>query len=194
MDEHAPEFFETPDDLRAWFDAHHDARDVLMLGYHKKATGRPSVTWEESVDVALCFGWIDGVRRSLDAERYVIRFTPRRAGSIWSDRNIRRMTAMIDEGRATPAGLAAWERRTEAGSRRYSFEQESVSLPDTDRRRFETHAEGWAWFRAQAPYYRRTAVWWVISAKRATTRERRLNTLIACSNEKRRIPPLRRTR
>ncbi|MEQ9569991.1 MAG: YdeI/OmpD-associated family protein, partial [Longimicrobiales bacterium] len=161
MSDPRPEFFATPAELRSWFEANHDRRDVLMLGYHRKATGRPSVTWPESVDVALCFGWIDGVRRSLDEERYVIRFTPRRKGSHWSARNIERMTALIEAGQATEAGLAAWRKRTAKRSRRSSFEQGDVALTDAFQARFEAHGGAWDWFAAQSPYYRRTATWWV---------------------------------
>lgn len=189
-----PHFFPTPSGLRAWFERHHAREDVLWVGYHRKATGRPSVTWEESVDVALCFGWIDGVRKSLDPERYVIRFTPRRPRSIWSDRNMRRMRALLEADLVAPAGMAAWRVRREDRSRRYSFEQGTVELPAELRARFEAEATAWRWFARQGAYYRRAATWWVVSARREDTRERRFETLVESSAAGRRIPPMRRTR
>jgi len=185
-------FFETSDAFRAWLDQNHDAADELWVGFYKKATGRPSITWPESVDEAICFGWIDGIRRSIDDESYRIRFTPRRRGSIWSTVNIRRAGELIDAGRMRPPGLAAFERRREDLERRYSFEQGDVSLGDEFEAELRANEKAWAFFQSQPPSYRRTATWWVVSARREETRRRRLATLIADSEADQRIGPLRR--
>src|SRR3954447_16770660 len=128
--EREPTFFETPEAFRAWLERHHAEAGELTVGYYKKGTGRQSITWPESVDEALCYGWIDGVRRSLGAESYTIRFTPRRPGSTWSKVNIGRVQVLVEQGRMKPAGLAAFEARSEEKSGIYSFEQESVELPE----------------------------------------------------------------
>ena len=149
------------------------------MGYYKKDSGRASVTWPESVDEALSFGWIDGIRRRIDDESYSIRFTPRRARSIWSAVNIKRAGELIAEGRMTPAGLAAFEARDEARSALYSYEQRHAATFDADQeRRFRADAAAWAWFQARPPSWRQAAIYWVTSARRPETRERRLTTLI----------------
>jgi uncharacterized protein YdeI (YjbR/CyaY-like superfamily) len=174
-----PTFFATPADFRAWFEEHHAAESELLVGFYKKGSGRPSITWPESVDEALCFGWIDGVRRSLGDEAYTIRFTPRKRRSIWSVVNVRRARELIEEGRMRPAGLAAFEARTEERSGVYSFEQkDQVAFDEAQARRFQADAKAWEFFQAQPPWYRRTATWWVISAKKEETRAKRLATLI----------------
>lgn len=186
-----PLFFATPAEWRAWLEAHHASETELLVGFHKKGTGMPSITWPESVDEALCFGWIDGVRRSLGAESYTIRFTPRKARSVWSNVNIRRAGELIAEGRMTPAGLRAFEARTGERSGVYSFEQEDqakVVLSPEMEARFRADAVAWEYFQSRPPWYRRTATWWVISAKREETREKRIATLIADSAARR---PLR---
>lgn len=186
-----PLFFATPAEWRAWLEANHASETELLVGFHKKGTGMPSITWPESVDEALCFGWIDGVRRSLGAESYTIRFTPRKARSVWSNVNIRRAGELIAEGRMTPAGLRAFEARTGERSGVYSFEQEDqakVVLSPEMEARFRADAVAWEYFQSRPPWYRRTATWWVISAKREETREKRIATLIADSAARR---PLR---
>lgn len=186
-----PVFFATPAEWRAWLEANHASETELLVGFHKKGTGMPSITWPESVDEALCFGWIDGVRRSLGAESYTIRFTPRKARSVWSNVNIRRAGELIAEGRMTPAGLRAFEARTGERSGVYSFEQEDqakVVLSPEMEARFRADAVAWEYFQSRPPWYRRTATWWVISAKREETREKRIATLIADSAARR---PLR---
>jgi uncharacterized protein YdeI (YjbR/CyaY-like superfamily) len=188
-----PTFFATPAEFRAWLERHHaDARE-LLVGFHKKGSGRPSITWQESVDEALCFGWIDGVRRSIDAESYSIRFTPRQKRSIWSAANIKRARELLELGRMTPAGLAAFEARTDDRSAVYSHEQrKAAQLEPEQQARFEAEPAAWEWFQRQAPWYRRAALHWVTSAKRPETRERRLDALIADSAAGRTVKPLTR--
>jgi uncharacterized protein YdeI (YjbR/CyaY-like superfamily) len=157
-----PTFFAAPSEFRAWLEEHHAAESELLVGFYKKGSGRPSMTWPESVDEALCFGWIDGVRRS-----------------IWSVVNVRRARELIEEGRMRPAGLAAFEARTEERSGVYSFEQkDQVAFDAAQAGRFQADAKAWEFFQAQPPWYRRTATWWVISAKKEETRAKRLATLI----------------
>ncbi|HEY7197837.1 MAG TPA: YdeI/OmpD-associated family protein [Gaiellaceae bacterium] len=186
-----PTFFETPADLRTWLERHHADADELLVGFHKKGSGRASVTWPESVDEALCFGWIDGIRRSLDGERYTIRFTPRRPRSIWSAANIKRAKELTEEGRMQAAGLAAFERRRDDRSAIYSYEQRrTATLGAAAEERFRADAQAWDFFQAQPPGYRRTAIHWVTSAKREETRQRRLETLIDDSAHGRRLKVL----
>lgn len=174
-----PIFFETPADFRAWLEEHHADRSELLVGFHKKGTGRPSLTWPESVDQALCFGWIDGVRRSLDEHSYTIRFTPRKARSTWSAINIRRAEELIEAGLMNPAGLAALERRSDDRSRIYAYEQRAqAKLDPAAEKEFRANRKAWAFFSEQAPWYRRNATYWVISAKKEETRRKRLRTLI----------------
>ena len=183
-----PLFFATPLELRGWFAGHHAAERELFVGFFKRGTGRASVTWPEAVDEALCVGWIDGVRRSLGAESYTVRFTPRKAGSIWSDVNVRRVAALTAEGRMQAEGLAAFERRKEPRSGIYSYEQkEGAELPEWAVTRFRENAAAWEWFQKQAAWYRRTAAWRVVSAKQEATRARRLDALIAASDREERI-------
>lgn len=194
-DEHAPmepTFFATPADFRDWLDANHQTAPELIVGFYKKGTGRPSITWPESVDEALCVGWIDGVRRSVDDEAYQIRFTPRKPRSTWSTVNIKRVEELTREGRMRPAGLAAFQARTAANSEIYAYEQkEEAALDPAAEARFRADATAWAFFESQPPYYRRTAMHWVTSAKKAETREKRLATLIEDSANGLRIAQLR---
>jgi uncharacterized protein YdeI (YjbR/CyaY-like superfamily) len=188
-----PTFFATSADFRAWFERHHASSRELLVGFHKRASGKPSITWPESVDQALCFGWIDGVRRSIDATSYSIRFTPRKATSNWSSINVRRVKELTASGLMRPAGLDAFERRSEEKSGVYSYEQrKSAALPAAALARFRANAKAWKFFRAQPPWYQRTAAYWVISAKKEETRERRLDTLIHDSASGRTIGPLTR--
>jgi uncharacterized protein YdeI (YjbR/CyaY-like superfamily) len=188
-----PIFFASGAEFRAWLEQHHAAETELLVGYFKRGTGRPSMTWQESVDEALCFGWIDGVRRGIDADSYSIRFTPRQKRSTWSLANIKRVGELDAEGRMTPAGLAAFEARTGDRSGIYSHEQRHAPEFDAEQRaRFEASPDAWAWFQAAAPSYRRQATHWVTSAKKPETRERRLATLIADSAAGRKVGPLRR--
>lgn len=188
-----PVFFATPAEFRAWFEAHHETAQEVLVGFYKKDSGKPGITWPESVDEALCFGWIDGVRRSLDEISYCIRFTPRKPRSIWSDVNIKRAQELIVLGRMQPAGLKAFEQRTEARSRIYAYEQRNTAqLDEAAEQRFRANAAAWAFFQRQPPSYRRTAIWWVVSARQEATRINRLATLIEDSAHGRTIRPLTR--
>ncbi len=183
-------YFGSPEEFRAWLDAHHGEASELLVGFHKVGTRRPSMTWPQSVDEALSFGWIDGVRRNVDGERYTIRFTPRKRGSIWSAVNIRRVKELTELGRMRPAGLAAFERREESKSAIYSHEQrETPQFSAEQANAFRENKAAWAFFETQTPSYRRTATWWVISAKKPETRERRLGILIEDSEAKRIVSP-----
>jgi uncharacterized protein YdeI (YjbR/CyaY-like superfamily) len=182
-------FFETPAELRRWLEANHETADELWIGLHRRATGRPSITWPQVVDEVLCFGWIDGIRKGIDADRYANRITPRRRGSNWSAVNVRRVQELVAEGRMTPAGLRAFEAR-DATRTPYSYETRPIVLDPAFEARFRENQAAWHWFEAQAPSYRRTSVYWVMSAKRAETRERRLATLIEDSANGRKVSPL----
>lgn len=185
-------FFPTPAHFRKWLERHHATATELIVGFYKKATGRPSITWPESVDQALCFGWIDGIRKSIDADSYTIRFTPRRARSIWSLVNIRRVARLENEGQMRPAGRKAFAARLADRSRVYAFEQRDVTLPAKYQRIFRRHTAAWRNYRARPPGYRRTTAWWVMSAKKEETRLRRLHHLIASAAARRPVGPLTR--
>jgi uncharacterized protein YdeI (YjbR/CyaY-like superfamily) len=188
-----PTFFATPADFRGWLEEHHESATELVVGYMKRVTGVPSVTWPESVDEALCFGWIDGVRKSLDETSYVIRFTPRKPKSNWSAVNVRRALELTRLGRMRPAGRKAFAARVEEKTGVYSFEQrEAAKLDAADEKRFRANQPAWEFFQAQAPWYRKVAVFWVMSAKKEETRQRRLATLIDDSSQGRIIGPLKR--
>ncbi len=174
-----PIWFESTDELRAWFDAHHLTASELWVGYWRKATRHPTVTWQEAVIEALCVGWIDGVRYAVDAERSRQRFTPRRKGSNWSAINIASAERLTAEGRMRPAGLAAFAARTPERSAIYSYERRHEARFSADEEaRFRAHAAAWEWFAGRPPSYRTAATWWVVSARRPETRERRLASLI----------------
>ena len=188
-----PTFFATAPDFRKWLEKHHGAGRELWVGFHKRGSGRPSITWPESVDQALCFGWIDGQRKSIDDTSYAIRFTPRRRGSTWSSVNVRRVEVLKDAGLMRPAGLRAFEQRREGKTAIYGYEQTKTARLDTAAMRtFRANKKAWRFFEGQAPSYRRAAVWWVISAKKEETRRRRLAVLIEDSEQGRTIPPLTR--
>ena len=183
-----PLFFPTPRDWRQWLAKHHASTDELWVGFFKRGSGKPSITWPESVDEALCVGWIDGLRKRLDDERYMIRFTPRRPGSIWSAVNVRRVGELTRLGRMKPAGVRAFKARTKNKTAVYSFEQrKKVKMPVAYLRRFKENADAWRFFSSQAPWYRRTTTWLVISAKREETKLKRLSRLIADSAAGRQI-------
>lgn len=183
-----PKFFATPAAFRAWLEKNHLTADELLVGFHKRDSGKASMTWPESVDAALCYGWIDGVRRSLGETSYTIRFTPRRARSIWSTVNITRMAFLVQEGLVRPAGLAAFERRTDDKSNVYAYERkQEAKLSPSDERKFRANRAAWAFFTAQAPSYQRVMTHYVVSAKKEETRARRLDALIAASAQGKRI-------
>jgi uncharacterized protein YdeI (YjbR/CyaY-like superfamily) len=192
MSSSKPIFFPTPAEFAAWLAAHHAAADHLWVGYYKKATKRPSVTWEETVDEALCFGWIDGIRKSLDDESYMIRFTPRKAKSVWSRRNIERVERLEAEGRMQPAGRAAFAFKDAHPDSGYATADYRDELPKPMVAVFEKSPGAWAFYQAQPPGYRKQSARWVTSAKREATRERRLATLIEDSANGLRIKQLRK--
>ncbi len=188
-----PRFFSTPADFRAWLEAHHETEKELLVGFHKKGSGKPSITWPESVDEALCFGWIDGVRRSLPPAAYTIRFTPRRPTSIWSAVNVARAAELKKNGRMRPAGLRAFAARTPERTGIYSFERKKLAkLSKEQETTLRANRKAAAFFDAQPPGYRWLVIHWVTSAKRSETRERRLARLIADSAAGRRIGMLAR--
>jgi uncharacterized protein YdeI (YjbR/CyaY-like superfamily) len=185
-------FFATPATFRAWLRKNHKTADELVVGFYKRGSGIPSISWPEAVDEALCFGWIDGIRRSIDEKSYSIRFTPRRKGSNWSAINVKRVEQLIELERMTPAGLKAFEARRDDRTAIYSYEQRKEAAFDAGQvRAFRRNAKAWAFFRKQAPWYQRTATHWVISAKREDTRERRLSMLIEDSAAGNLVAPLR---
>lgn len=183
-------FFPTKSHLRKWFEKNHDKTDELWVGYYKKDTGKPSITWPESVDEALCFGWIDGIRKSIDDERYKIRFTPRRKSSTWSAVNTKRIKELIKLGLVKSAGLKVFNNRDKKKSERYSFEQVKVKLPVGFEKKIKANKKAWSYFQNLPPSSKKLSVWWIISAKKEETKLRRLNTLIECSESGRKIPPL----
>lgn len=174
-------FFRTPAELRRWFAKHHATEDVLWVGFYKKESGQPSITWPESVDEALAVGWIDGIRKRIDGQRYKIRFTPRRRGSVWSAVNIARVSELTKAGRMRPAGLEAFAIRRENRSGIYSYEQRGVDLPDPYATVLRANERAHAFFAAQPPSYRKLACWFVVSAKKEETRTARLKKLIDMS-------------
>jgi len=188
-----PRFFPAPEDFRGWLEEHHENESELLVGFYKKASGKPSVTWAEAVDEALCFGWIDGVRRARDETSYTIRFTPRKPSSTWSRVNLARVEELSRQGRMRPAGLRAFARREESNTGIYSYERRAAAeLPDEFEREFRADDRAWSFFESQPPWYRRTSVYWVVSAKREETRRRRLATLIGDSRAEQRIGGLAR--
>jgi len=182
-----PRFFKTPDEFRRWLEAHHRDATALLVGFYKVGSGKPSITWKQSVDEALCFGWIDGVRKRIDDAGYTIRFTPRKPKSYWSLVNVKRAGELIEGGRMTPAGLAAFRARDPEKSRLYSFEARNPALDPAYEKRLEANRAAWDYFQAEAPWYRRTISHWVMSAKKEETRVKRLETLIADSAKGRRV-------
>lgn len=187
MTEH-PVFFANPEEFRAWLAENHDKAAMLRVGYYKVATGKPSLTWEQSVEEALCYGWIDGIRNSIDEESYMIRFTPRRPGSHWSQKNIASVEKLIVQGRMQPAGLKAFATRRKDQSGTYAFEQ--AREPEFDQslqRQFKANRAAWDFFKAQPAGYRRTVTYWVTSAKRQETRLKRLARVIEVSQTEERV-------
>jgi uncharacterized protein YdeI (YjbR/CyaY-like superfamily) len=174
-------FFRDASHFRRWLEQHHDRHTELWVGFYKKDSGRTGLDYQAAVDVALCFGWIDGIRKALDEVSYVNRFTPRKPRSIWSRVNIAKVEALIARGEMHPAGLDAYAKRDDARSGVYSFEQRPETFPPELERHFRANRAAWAFFTGQPPGYRRLAMWWVVSAKRDETRERRLAQIIDVS-------------
>lgn len=188
------QFFATPAELRDWFDANHATADELWLGGYRKSTGRPTIAWSEAVDEALCVGWIDGVRHSLDETSFAQRFTPRRKGSNWSAINVAKVEKLTAEGRMRPAGVTAFEARTAARTAVYSYERDAAAFTDDELARFQADPTAWMDWQGRPPYYRKAITHWVTSAKRPETRKRRLDTLIADSAAGRKVGPMRSSR
>lgn len=193
-DEHnvKPTFFPTPADFRNWLAKNHAKTTELVVGFHKKGSGKPSITWPESVEEALCYGWIDGIRRSYDEDSYTIRFTPRKPTSTWSAINIKLVEKLIAEKRMRTPGLKAFQMRKAEKSAVYSYENRAQTLDPAMERIFKKSKTAWEYFEAQPPWYRRTCVHWVTSAKKEETRAKRLATLISDSAAGRWIGPLKR--
>ena len=180
-------FFATPAHLRRWFEKNHETVQELWVGFHKKDSGRPSITWPESVDEALCVGWIDGIRKRIDEASYKIRFTPRRAGSIWSAINVGRVAVLEKEGRMRPAGRAAFAKKRENKSGIYSYEQRPAELPEPYRSRLAADRRAVEFLAAQPPSYRKLMTWFILSAKREETRLARLEKLVAACHAGKRL-------
>jgi uncharacterized protein YdeI (YjbR/CyaY-like superfamily) len=186
-----PVFFPDKAAFRKWLEAHHETEKELLVGFYKVGSGKPSITWSESVDEALCFGWIDGVRKSMDEESYTIRFTPRKPGSIWSAVNIKKVETLSAAGLMYPAGMAAFAKRSEQKSAIYSYEKAPVKLDAPFEKAFKARKKAWKFFQSLAPSYQRTAINWVMSAKQEATRSKRMQALIDDSEQGLKIKPLR---
>ena len=181
-----PTFFETEADFRRWLAAHHESAPELLVGFWKKGTGKPSIDWPQARDQALCFGWIDGVRKSMGDESYTIRFTPRRKGSIWSNVNVARYEALTAEGQMMPAGVRAYE-ENKGRQGVYAYENALKELSAAETAAFRKHKAAWADWEARPQGYRRVVLHWIASAKRPETRAKRLATLIEDSAAGRKI-------
>jgi uncharacterized protein YdeI (YjbR/CyaY-like superfamily) len=188
----SPHFFESGRQFRAWLERNHPTATEAWLSFYLKGAGLAGISYSEALDEALCFGWIDGIRKKQDERSYVIRFTPRQRRSTWSNVNIKRVEALLEAGRMHPAGLAAFAARTADNSGIYSFERGAATFPPELEAEFCRDATAWEFFQSQPPHYRRAAAHWVMSAKREETRARRLATLVADSAAGLRIGPLRR--
>jgi uncharacterized protein YdeI (YjbR/CyaY-like superfamily) len=182
-----PIFFDSAKSFRNWLEANHKTETEVFVGYYKIATGKPSLTWSESVDEALCFGWIDGIRRSVDAESYCNRFTPRKSKSNWSTVNIRKVEELIRLGKMTQTGLSAFEKRREERSEVYSYENKPEQFSPELEARFQENMVAWEFFARQSVSYKKSVMLYVMGAKQETTRVSRLEKLIAASREGKRI-------
>jgi uncharacterized protein YdeI (YjbR/CyaY-like superfamily) len=186
----APKFFTTKSSFRNWLEKNHDKATELLVGFYKVNSGKQSITWSESVDEAICFGWIDGIRKSIDTESYCIRFTPRNPRSIWSAINIQKVENLSKQGLMHPAGIAAFQKRDEKKSAIYSYEKSPEKLSDDFSKKFKSNKKAWNFFQSMAPSYQRTAVHWVMNAKQESTKLKRLDELINDSEAKRKIKSL----
>jgi uncharacterized protein YdeI (YjbR/CyaY-like superfamily) len=186
-----PRFFKSQEEFRTWLEKNHSRKRELWVGFKKKGSRQPSLTWPESVDQALCFGWIDGIRKSRDESSYVIRFSPRKHSSIWSVVNTKRFRVLHRKGLIHESGEEAFGRRDPQNTQKYSFERTHVSLSREFTSLLRANEEACLFFRNQIPSYRKAAVWWVMSAKQESTRRRRLTRLISDSERRRFIPPMR---
>ncbi|MDL2144045.1 YdeI/OmpD-associated family protein [Flavobacterium tructae] len=182
-----PTFFSTPEKFRAWLEKHYQKKTELLVGFYKVSTKKPCMTWSESVDQALCFGWIDGVRRAVDEESYTIRFTPRKKSSIWSAINIKKVEELTKAGLMLPEGLKAFELRSEERSKIYSHEREAYLLDPEFEKQFKANKTAWEYFSDQAPSYKKVMIHWIMSAKQEKTRLSRLEKAIQISAEQKRM-------
>jgi len=185
------QFFATQSDLRKWYEKNYKKAKELYLGYYKVGSGKPSVTWSQSVDEALCFGWIDGVRKSIDKESYYIRFTPRKPASIWSAINIDKVAYLTRQGLMKPEGVEAFNKRKEDKSRIYAYENKPVAFDESYQRKLKSNKTAWKFFSTQAPSYQKTAIRWIMSAKQESTKLSRLQSLIDDSEAGLKIKPMR---
>lgn len=185
-------FFDTQAAFRKWLEKNHKEKNELWVGFYKKASGKRSIDWPQSVDEALCFGWIDGIRKSIDDESYKIRFTPRKEKSIWSAKNLKRIEELKELSLVSPAGLEIYNKRDPKYSSIYSFEQKIIKLDKNYEADFKKNKIAWEFFNSTVPSYKKPAVHWVMSAKQNETRLRRLNILIQCSEKGEKIPMLKR--
>lgn len=176
-----PKFFSTQDDFRKWLEENHQKESELLVGFYKVGTKKSSMTWSESVDQVLCFGWIDGIRKSIDKESYQIRFTPRKSTSIWSAVNIKKIEELTEKGLMFPAGIAAFEKRKEHKSKIYSHENNPKEFSEEFLKLFKANKKAWQYFEKLAPSYKKTSIHWVINAKQEVTQLKRLQQLIADS-------------
>ncbi len=176
--EMTPKFFSSQNEFRKWLEKNHTQKSELVVGFYKVDSGKPSMTWSESVDQALCFGWIDGVRKSIDKDSYQIRFTPRRSTSIWSAVNIEKIKNLSKKGLMKQAGVAAFDRLKEKKSKIYSYENEEMNFQAVYEKQFKANKKAWKYFQSLAPSYKKSSQNWVMSAKQETTRLKRLNELI----------------
>lgn len=185
-----PTFFPTQSSFRKWMEKNHRNEKELLVGFYKTNSGKKSITWGESVDEAICFGWIDGIRKSIDAESYCIRFTPRKSTSIWSAINIKKVEELTQKGLMYPAGTEAYSKRKEHKSKIYSYEKDASILSNEFLKKFKTNKKAWNFFKSMAPSYQRTAIHWVMDAKQEATKMKRLEELIRDSEVGRKIKRL----
>ena len=182
-----PLYFKNQEEFRAWLEKNHKKEAECIVGYYKVSTGKPSLTWSESVDQAICYGWIDGIRRSIDEESYCIRFTPRRPDSNWSKVNIKKVKELTSKGLMKPAGIEVFKNRKKEKSGVYSYENDLLRFTDQFDKQFRQNKQAWDFYQNQPPSYRKTIIQWVMSAKQEKTRQSRFDKLVAASMDNKRI-------
>ena len=190
-EETPPQFFEDVKEFRKWLTENHRSEKAIWLGFYKKSTGKKSIDWPGSVDQALCFGWIDGIRKSIDEKSYKIRFTPRKPGSHWSKVNIQKIKELKKKNLLLPDGLKAFEKRKKERTGLASFEQGDLNLPEEFNKEFRKSKGAYSFFRSKAPSYQKQCVWWIVSAKREETRQKRFKILVNSCAQKELAPPFR---
>ena len=184
----AATFFKNSAEFRQWLHDHHEKESELWLGYYKKNSGKANYTWSETVDQALCYGWIDGIRKSIDEDRYMIRFTPRKPKSIWSAVNIKKIKELKEKGLMQAAGLAAYAKKEANRSNVYSFEQEELKLDEVYLKQIKANKQAWEYFQSLSPSYTKSTIWYVMSAKREATRQKRIQLLVDCCEKGEKLP------